>query len=84
MRGGKAAYTHALLWVFTDKEAHAQKPAEILNAWSATLECVTNHEAKLLVGMFSTRTGGPSCMQACLCLNRPRWKSPAWPIQESI
>jgi hypothetical protein len=51
MRGGKAAYTHALLWIFTDKEAHALKAGEILNAWSATLESVSNHDAKLLVGM---------------------------------
>ena len=51
MRDAATAYTHTLLWVFTEQEAHAQKAAEILNAWSATLESVTNHDAKLLVGM---------------------------------
>ncbi len=51
MRDARAAYTHALLWIFTDTEAHALKAAEILNAWSATLETVSNHDAKLLVGM---------------------------------
>jgi hypothetical protein len=35
-----AAYTHALLWYFTDNAAYAKKSTEILNAWSATL---TNH-----------------------------------------
>lgn len=47
----EAAYTHALLWVFTDNQAHALKAAEILKAWSVTLESVSNHDAKLLVGM---------------------------------
>ena len=51
MRDARAAYTHALLWIFTDTEAHALKAAEILNAWSATLETVSNHDVKLLVGM---------------------------------
>ena len=51
MRDAKAAYTHALLWVFTDTEAHAHKAAKILNAWSTTLESVSNHDAKLLVGV---------------------------------
>jgi hypothetical protein len=35
-----AAYTQALLWYFTDNEAHAKKSVEILNAWSSNL---TNH-----------------------------------------
>lgn len=46
-----AAYAHALLWSLTDKEAYATKAIEILNAWSATLETVTGHDARLLVGM---------------------------------
>ena len=25
-----------------------------------------------------------SCMQGCLCPNRPSWKSPAWPIRKFI
>jgi len=51
LRDGTAAYTHALLWVFTGNKAHAAKAAEILNAWSSTLESVRNHDARLLVGM---------------------------------
>lgn len=30
----KAAYTHALMWMFTDDEAHARTAVKILNAWS--------------------------------------------------
>ncbi len=51
MDDGRSAYTHALLWVLTDNETHAKKAAGILNAWSATLKSVSNHDAKLLVGM---------------------------------
>lgn len=46
-----AAYTHALQWCLTGKQAHAEKAIEILNAWSATLESVSGHDAKLLIGM---------------------------------
>ena len=48
---GLSAYTHSLLWVLTENEAHAQKAAEILNAWSSELESISNHDAQLLVGM---------------------------------
>jgi len=48
---GLAAYTHSLLWVLTENEIHAAKATEILNAWSAELKTVTNHDAKLLIGM---------------------------------
>ena len=48
---GNAAYTHSLLWVLTGEEAHAKKAAEIINAWSSTLETVSHHDAKLLIGM---------------------------------
>jgi len=51
LRDGTAAYTHALLWVFTDDKAHAAKAASILKAWSSTLKSVRNHDARLLVGM---------------------------------
>ena len=47
----KAAYVHSLLWALTGKVAHAEKAAEILNAWSGTLESISNHDARLLVGM---------------------------------
>jgi hypothetical protein len=46
-----AAYTHALQWCLTGKQAHADKAIEILNAWSTSLESVSGHDAKLLVGM---------------------------------
>lgn len=46
-----AAYTHALQWCLTGKQAHAKKAIEILNVWSATLQSVSGHDAKLLVGM---------------------------------
>ncbi|MGJ8695731.1 MAG: alginate lyase family protein [Verrucomicrobiaceae bacterium] len=48
---GRAAYTHALRWVLAGEEASARKSAEILNAWSGTLKAVTDHDARLLVGM---------------------------------
>ncbi|PHS07784.1 MAG: hypothetical protein COA78_13280 [Blastopirellula sp.] len=51
LRDGTAAYTHALIWVITRDEAHAEKAAEILNVWSEKLESIGNHDAKLLVGM---------------------------------
>jgi len=46
-----AAYSHALQWCLTGKEAHAAKAIEILNAWSNTLESISGHDARLLVGM---------------------------------
>jgi len=46
-----AAYAHALNWSLTRKKAYATKAVEILNAWAITLESVTGHDAKLLVGM---------------------------------
>lgn len=50
-RDAKAAYTHSIIWALTGKEAHARKSAEILNAWSAKLESISNHDARLLIGM---------------------------------
>jgi hypothetical protein len=46
-----AAYAHALQWSLNGNPSHANKAIEILNAWSATLESVSGHDAKLLVGM---------------------------------
>ena len=46
-----AAYQHALSWSLSRKEVHAHKAAEILNAWSETLQSISNHDARLLVGM---------------------------------
>jgi hypothetical protein len=34
----KAAYTHALLWVYGGDSRHALKAVEIMNAWSSTLK----------------------------------------------
>ena len=50
-RDSGAAYSHALQWALTGKEAHAKKTIEILNAWSSTLESIAGHDAKLLVGL---------------------------------
>ncbi|TNM61054.1 hypothetical protein FHN55_17740 [Streptomyces sp. NP160] len=38
MRDAQAAYTHALLWVYSGDRRHAAKAIQILNAWSATLQ----------------------------------------------
>ena len=48
---GRAAYYHALCWSLTAKEAHAKKAAEILDTWSATLNSIGHHDARLLIGM---------------------------------
>ncbi|MFP4499426.1 MAG: alginate lyase family protein [Candidatus Hydrogenedentota bacterium] len=74
MRGGFAAYMHALQWVFTEDEAHAQKAREILNAWSTTLQSVGQHDARLLVGM----TGINYCNAAELL--KHTWDG--WPASE--
>ena len=46
-----AAYAHALQWSLTQNEAHATKAIEIMNAWASTLESVSGHDARLLIGM---------------------------------
>ncbi len=71
MRDGSAAYTHALIWVLAGDEAHAAKSAEIIDAWSNTLRSVTNHDARLLIGM----TGHQFCNAAELL--RHTWDG--WP-----
>jgi hypothetical protein len=43
----KAAYTHALLWYFTDSAVYAQKSIQILDAWAATIKAHTNSNAPL-------------------------------------
>ena len=47
----EAAYLHALQWVLSDNPAHAKKSAEIIDAWSGILESISNHDARLLIGM---------------------------------
>lgn len=46
-----AAYIHALWWALAGEKAHAEKAAEIVDAWSGTLKSISNHDARLLVGM---------------------------------
>ncbi len=46
-RDAIAAYTQALLWYFTGKEAYAKKSIEIMNAWSAILKTHTLSNAPL-------------------------------------
>ena len=50
-RDGDFAYTNALEWAISGDESRARKAAEILDAWSSTLETVGNHDARLLIGM---------------------------------
>lgn len=45
-----AAYDHALAWVVTGNQAHADKAIEILNAWSPVLWDFDDNDAKLLAG----------------------------------
>jgi hypothetical protein len=42
-----AAYTHALIWAYTDEPAHAAKAIAIMNAWSGVLKDHTNSNAPL-------------------------------------
>ncbi len=55
LNDGHAAYTHALNWALSENEASARKAAEILDAWSTTLETVAGHDARLLIGMAGLR-----------------------------
>ena len=55
LNDGSAAYTHAICWTLSGNDAHAKKAAEIIDAWSETLKTVTNHDAKLLIGMAGPR-----------------------------
>lgn len=48
---GRSAYTHALRWALSNDQAAAKKSAQILNAWSGTLQRISNHDARLLIGM---------------------------------
>jgi hypothetical protein len=48
---GNFAYTMALLWYVTGKEKYAKKCVEILNAWSCTLDSVSNDSKELKIGV---------------------------------
>ncbi len=50
VQDGGAAYTMALQWFVSKDAAYAEKVIEIFNAWSATLDSVTNHNRQLKVG----------------------------------
>ncbi|MEM7454117.1 MAG: sulfatase [Planctomycetota bacterium] len=50
-----AAYVHALIWAIGGDEDHANKSVEILDAWSGELQSISNHDAKLLIGMSGYR-----------------------------
>ncbi len=47
---GRTAYTHALHWILTGKQAHADKAIEILNAWANVHKETTNKNAPLVIG----------------------------------
>jgi hypothetical protein len=49
-RDATAAYTHALLWYFTGREAHAHKAIGIIDAWSGVLKAHTNANRVLQAG----------------------------------
>ncbi|WP_372898553.1 alginate lyase family protein [Stieleria sp.] len=70
----RAAYYHALCWALSGKEQHAVKSAEILNAWSGTLQSIGNHDARLLIGM----SGHDFCIAAELL--KHTWGQ--WPEKE--
>jgi hypothetical protein len=66
-----AAYIHALCWVISGKEAHAKKSAEIVDAWSRTLKSISNHDARLLIGM--------SGYHFCIAAELLKHTEAAWP-----
>jgi hypothetical protein len=68
-RDAQAAYLHALLWVIDDDERHAEKCAEILNAWSI-LKSHGLSNANLEAGW----TGGPFLRAADILKHSyPKW-----------
>lgn len=70
----RAACYHAVCWAVSGKAAHAKKATEIIDAWSGTLKSVSNHDARLLIGM-----GGYSfCVSAELV--RHTWDG--WPAEK--
>jgi len=73
-RDAAAAYAHALQWSLNERRAHAAKAIEILNAWAETLESVTGHDARLLIGM----DGVVFCNAAELIRHSPA----GWPAAE--
>ncbi len=74
LHDGTAAYTQALLWVFTDDTTYAQNCIDILNAWSATLKTVTGHDAKLLIGI-----GG---IKYCMAAELMKYSEADWALAD--
>jgi len=54
-KDGDAAYTSALQYVITGNKVYAEKAIEIINAWSYSLDSVTDGNKKLLVGMVGIK-----------------------------
>lgn len=54
-KDGDAAYTSALQYSITGDKVYAQKAIEIINAWSYSLDSVTDGNKKLLVGMVGIK-----------------------------
>ena len=48
---GNVAYTMALAYYVSKDKAYAEKAIEIINAWSYTLDSITDKNKKLLLGM---------------------------------
>jgi hypothetical protein len=46
-----SAYAHALQWYVTEKQAHARKSIELMDAWAGTLREIKGSDQKLLCGM---------------------------------
>jgi len=70
----RAAYYHALCWNLNGNPDHAKKSAQILDAWSAKLKSIGNHDARLLIGM----SGYHFCIAAELV--KHTWDG--WPEQK--
>jgi hypothetical protein len=66
-RGAEMAYNCALMWVLTDERRYAQKAAQILDAWSATLWDFDFNDAKLIAGI----TGHVFCNAAEILRHTP-------------
>ncbi len=47
----QAAYAHAIEWYITRKKEHAEKVAEILQAWASTLKSIAGSDRQLLTGI---------------------------------
>ncbi len=52
---GNIAYTMALQWYATGNKKYVEKAIEFLNAWSYTLDSVTNHNKQLKIGVAGVK-----------------------------